>query len=78
MWHSRKPSPVACGPIQKSGIGGTPYPILTGDYSATPRWERRPLEVGTPIAKPAPVFTKLDPSVVDEELARLDPDSDAG
>ncbi len=26
---------------------------------------------GTPIAKPTPVFTKLDPSVVDEELARL-------
>ena len=27
--------------------------------------------VGTPVAKPTPVFTKLDPSVVDEELARL-------
>jgi hypothetical protein len=24
MWDSRKPSPVARGPIQKSGIGGTP------------------------------------------------------
>jgi methionyl-tRNA synthetase len=27
--------------------------------------------VGTPVATPTPVFTKLDPSVVDEELARL-------
>ena len=27
--------------------------------------------VGTPVDKPTPVFTKLDPSVVDEELARL-------
>jgi methionyl-tRNA synthetase len=27
--------------------------------------------VGTPIAKPTPVFTKLDPSVVEDELARL-------
>jgi methionyl-tRNA synthetase len=27
--------------------------------------------VGTPVARPTPVFTKLDPSVVDEELARL-------
>jgi methionyl-tRNA synthetase len=27
--------------------------------------------VGTPIDKPAPVFRKLDPSVVDEELRRL-------
>ena len=27
--------------------------------------------VGTPVGKPTPVFTKLDPSVVDEELDRL-------
>jgi methionyl-tRNA synthetase len=27
--------------------------------------------VGTSVAKPSPVFTKLDPSVVDEELARV-------
>jgi methionyl-tRNA synthetase len=51
--------------------GGTPYPILTGDYSETIRWERRPVVPGTRIEKPTPVFTKLDPSVVDEELARL-------
>jgi methionyl-tRNA synthetase len=30
-----------------------------------------PLAVGTPVGKPAPVFTKLDPAVVEEELARL-------
>ncbi|MGZ8743207.1 MAG: methionine--tRNA ligase [Nocardioides sp.] len=51
--------------------GGASYPILTGDYIAIPRWERRPIVPGTPIEKPAPIFTKLDPSVVDEELARL-------
>ncbi|MCW2787579.1 MAG: metG [Marmoricola sp.] len=51
--------------------GGAGYPIITGDYSGAPRWERHPVVVGTPIAKPSPVFTKLDPSVVDEELARL-------
>ncbi|WP_082220991.1 methionine--tRNA ligase [Luteipulveratus halotolerans] len=50
---------------------GRAYPIITGDYSATPRWERRPVTVGTPVAKPAPVFVKLDPSVVDDELERL-------
>ena len=48
-----------------------PYPVITGDYSGTPRWESRPVQVGTPVAKPTPVFTKLDPSVVDEELARM-------
>jgi methionyl-tRNA synthetase len=51
--------------------GGPAYPILTGEYSGTPSWERREITVGTPIGKPVPVFTKLDPSVVDEELARL-------
>jgi methionyl-tRNA synthetase len=53
-----------------AGDEGRSYPVITGDYSATPRWESRPVVVGTPISKPAPVFTKLDESVVDEELAR--------
>ncbi|MEP7035184.1 MAG: methionine--tRNA ligase, partial [Actinomycetota bacterium] len=53
--------------------GGDGYPIITGDYSATPRWESRPIKVGAPIGKPSPIFTKLDPSVVDDELRRLDP-----
>ena len=52
------------------GDEGRTYPVITGDYTATPRWESRPVVVGTPISKPAPVFTKLDESVVDEELAR--------
>ncbi len=51
--------------------GGPSYPVLTGDYSTAPRWERHPVTAGTPVEKPTPVFTKLDPSVVDEELARL-------
>jgi methionyl-tRNA synthetase len=51
--------------------GGPGYPVLTGDYAATPAWRRSPVVVGTAIAKPAPVFTKLDPSVVDDELARM-------
>ena len=51
--------------------GGPSYPTLTGDYSGFPRWESVPIVPGTPVAKPVPVFTKLDPSVVDDELARL-------
>lgn len=51
--------------------GGPGYPVLTGDYTTAARWERRPVVPGTPVAKPTPVFTKLDPEVVDEELARL-------
>ena len=53
------------------GAGLHVYPIITGDYSGTPPWRHRPIEVGTRIDKPTPVFTKLDPSVVDEELERL-------
>ena len=51
--------------------GGPSYPIITGDYRQIRTWARHPLTVGTPIAKPTPVFTKLDPAVVDDELARL-------
>jgi methionyl-tRNA synthetase len=52
--------------------GGPSYPIITGDYRQVRAWGRHPLTVGTPISKPTPIFTKLDPSVVDEELARLE------
>jgi len=48
------------------------YPIITGDYTGVPAWQRHPVEVGRPVAKPTPVFTKLDATIVDEELARLE------
>jgi methionyl-tRNA synthetase len=50
---------------------GHPYPVITGEYSHTPGWASRPVDVGASVNKPTPIFTKLDPSVVDEELARL-------
>ena len=46
------------------------YPIITGDYTKVPTWERHPITAGTPISKPTPVFVKLDESIVEEELAR--------
>jgi methionyl-tRNA synthetase len=51
--------------------GGPSYPVLMGDYTVGVRWESTPIEAGRPLAAPKPVFRKLDPSVVDEELARL-------
>jgi methionyl-tRNA synthetase len=51
--------------------GGPDYLIITGDYTRGARWESVPIEVGRTLAPPKPVFRKLDPSIVDEELARL-------
>ena len=34
-------------------------------------WRRTPVEAGTTLPEPAPLFRKLDPSLVDEEEARL-------
>ena len=51
--------------------GGPSYPVITGRYDGAARWASAPLRPGTPLAPPTPLFTKLDSSVVDEELARL-------
>lgn len=51
------------------GEGSARYPILTGDYAAQQAiWQPRPIEVGTPLAKPTPLFKK-----VDEELGKTGP-----
>ena len=47
------------------------YPIITGDYTNVPAWGHRPVTVGAPVAKPKPIFRKLDPSIIEEELERL-------
>ena len=46
--------------------------MITGDYtSVTGTWQPRAVVPGTPVAKPTPVFTKLDDAIVEEELERL-------
>jgi methionyl-tRNA synthetase len=40
------------------------YPVLTGDYAnEQATWARRDIEVGRPLAKPTPLFAKLDPGL---------------
>jgi methionyl-tRNA synthetase len=52
---------------------GSPYPVITGDYDAAAAvWASRPIEAGVPLAPPTPVFRKLDDSIVEEELRRLE------
>jgi methionyl-tRNA synthetase len=53
--------------------GGPAYPVLMGDYDTEAVWESRPIRTGVEIGPAVPLFAKLDPSVVDEELARLEP-----
>jgi len=52
--------------------GGPPYPVITGDYQDAAQWEHAPIRPGTPLRPPTPLFTKLDPALADEELARLE------
>jgi methionyl-tRNA synthetase len=52
--------------------GGPAYPVLMGDYDTEAVWESRPIRTGVEIGPAVPLFAKLDPSVVDEELARLE------
>jgi methionyl-tRNA synthetase len=56
---------------EETAAGSPSYSVLMGDYETGARWESVPIDVGRELAPPTPVFTKLDPSVVDEELARL-------
>jgi methionyl-tRNA synthetase len=59
--------------IERVDEDGAPsYPVITGDYDSSFRWESRPIVPGAKLVAPTPLFTKLDQSVVDEEVARLE------
>jgi methionyl-tRNA synthetase len=49
------------------------HEVLTGDYEAwVGKWMPTVLPPGQKLPEPRPLFKKLDPKVVDEELARLE------
>ena len=51
--------------------GGPSYPVITGDYSGAATWESAPIRPGTALSAPTPLFAKIDPGVVIDELNRL-------
>jgi methionyl-tRNA synthetase len=63
------------GPLEFREIeedAGQTHTILTGDYSSwVGRWEPSELPAGQKLREPEPLFRKLDPGIVDEELGRL-------
>ena len=69
-------SPPACSAVVpelrtvEEEDDGPDYPVLMGDYaSEQARWESTPVTVDTPLAKPTPLFTKLD-----EKLGQTGPE----
>jgi methionyl-tRNA synthetase len=49
------------------------HEVLTGDYSGwIGEWKPSELVPGQTLHEPRPLFTKLDPKIVDEELARME------
>jgi methionyl-tRNA synthetase len=54
---------------------GRSHEVLTGDYTKwVGEWKPTELPPGQKLREPRPLFEKLDPGVVEEELRRMDPD----
>ena len=64
------------GPLEFREIeegSGEKHTILTGDYADwVGSWQSSELPVGQKLRAPEPLFKKLDPGIVDDELRRLD------
>jgi methionyl-tRNA synthetase len=63
------------GPLEFRTIAeadGATHEVLTGDYGAwTGSWAPSDLQPGRPLQEPRPLFKKLPPETVQEELDRL-------
>jgi methionyl-tRNA synthetase len=54
--------------------GGGSHQVLGDDYPPQEAWRASRIEPGTRLQPPEPLFKKLDPKIIDEELERLRPD----
>jgi methionyl-tRNA synthetase len=51
--------------------GGVRHRVQGNEYESTPRWHPSSLAPGTPLREPSPLFRKIDPEVIEEELRRM-------
>ena len=56
--------------VEEPGWGS--HLVLGGEYPSEPRWHPAPLAAGHPLRAPVALYKKLDDSVVDEELRRME------
>jgi methionyl-tRNA synthetase len=66
---------IAGAPVRRSvrESDGSTHDVLTGDYERwTGSWAPPGIAPGQKLREPHPLFKKLDPSVVDEELHRME------
>jgi methionyl-tRNA synthetase len=56
--------------VDEAGWGS--HLVLGGEYPSEPRWHPEPLAAGHPLRAPVALYRKLDDSVVDEELRRME------
>jgi methionyl-tRNA synthetase len=65
------------GPLELREIteeDGATHTVLTGDYETwVGRWAPSELPAGQKLREPVPLYKKLDPSIVEDELRRLTP-----
>jgi methionyl-tRNA synthetase len=64
---------IAPQPEQREYLeDGKSHTVLAGDYSNEPMWQPTGLRAGQKLREPKALFKKLDESVVDEELKRME------
>jgi methionyl-tRNA synthetase len=70
---------VLAGPLEFRTLAedGETHEVLTGEYASwTGAWAPTDLPAGQRLPEPRALFRKLDPAIVDEELARMRADDD--